>query len=84
MFTPQQSRAARGWLNWTVQDLAEKSMHNRKTVADFENGGRLPHERTLRDMRRAFEDAGIAFTYDGSAPNGFRAKIVQTFVGYQP
>jgi len=43
-----------------------------KTIADFERGASTPYERTLRDLREAFEAAGIEFT-SGDAP-GVRLK----------
>jgi len=36
--TPPQIRAARGLLNWTVQELAEKAGLDRNTVAQIESG----------------------------------------------
>jgi predicted transcriptional regulator len=74
ILTAAQSRAARGWLNWSQMDLAKSSMLGRKTIAEFESGATQPQDRTLRDMRRAFEDAGIEFTYDDTKPDGFRAR----------
>jgi transcriptional regulator with XRE-family HTH domain len=32
-----------------------------KTLADFERGTRSPYERTLEDIRRALEAAGVEF-----------------------
>ncbi len=42
-------------------DLAAKSRVSAKTIADFEVDARQPYERTLEDLRRAFEDAGLRF-----------------------
>jgi len=36
--TPPQIRAARGLLNWTVQELAEKAGLDRNAVAQIESG----------------------------------------------
>jgi hypothetical protein len=35
------------------------------TLADFEGGKRRPYSRTLADLRRAFEAAGVEFIIDG-------------------
>jgi len=43
-----------------------------KTIADYERGARRPYPRTIRDLREAFETAGIEFT-NGETP-GLRFK----------
>jgi transcriptional regulator with XRE-family HTH domain len=65
-------RAARGLLHWTQTDLKIASGVATKTIADYERGARTPYDRTLRDLREAFEAAGIEFT-NGDAP-GLRLK----------
>ncbi|WP_238192797.1 helix-turn-helix domain-containing protein [Methylobacterium frigidaeris] len=74
--TPEQCRAARGWLDWSQPDLAKRSNVGLSTIRQFENGLRTPIANNLLAMRRAFEEAGltmldgpagIAFTGDASA-----------------
>ena len=60
--TPPQIRAARGLLNWTVQELAEKAGVERATVFQIEAGKYAGGVETLMAIRRVFEDAGIEFT----------------------
>ncbi|AYO82231.1 helix-turn-helix domain-containing protein [Methylobacterium brachiatum] len=60
--TPEQSRAARGWLDWSQDELATRSRVALSTVRDFEKGRRTPIANNLDAMRRALEAAGIAFT----------------------
>lgn len=60
--TPPQMRAARGLLNWTVQELAEKAGVERTTVFQIEAGKYAGGVETLMAIRRVFEDAGIEFT----------------------
>ena len=60
--TPPQIRAARGLLNWTVQELAEKAGVERTTVFQIEAGKYAGGIETLMAIRRVFEDAGIEFT----------------------
>ncbi len=48
-------------------------MVNRKTVADFERGVSVPHDRTLRDLRLVFEEAGIELMFDGARGTGIKA-----------
>jgi transcriptional regulator with XRE-family HTH domain len=60
--TPPQIRAARGLLNWTVQELAEKAGLDRNTVAQIESGRYASDAETMAAIRRALEAAGIEFT----------------------
>ena len=62
--TPNQCKAARDLLGWKQSDLSAKSSIGESTIADFERGAREPAVRTLRDIRVAFEDAGIKFIND--------------------
>lgn len=59
--TPEQVRAARGWLGWSQQDLAQKAEIGLSTLKDFENGKRKPLPKNLRDIQQALEAAGVAF-----------------------
>jgi transcriptional regulator with XRE-family HTH domain len=62
--TPNQCKAARDLLGWKQSDLSEKSSIGESTIADFERGARIPAARTMRDIKAAFEDAGIEFIND--------------------
>jgi transcriptional regulator with XRE-family HTH domain len=62
---PEQSRAARGWLNWTQADLADKARVGLSTVKDYEAGKRTPIANNLDAMKRALETFGIRFTDAG-------------------
>ncbi|GJL94822.1 MAG: transcriptional regulator [Hyphococcus sp.] len=64
MLTPEQSRAARGWLDWKQSDLAQKANVGLSTVRDFEKGRRKPIENNMLAIVGAFEKAGISFLYD--------------------
>jgi ribosome-binding protein aMBF1 (putative translation factor) len=59
--SPEQSRAARGWLGWSQDELAKRSRVSLSTVRDFEKGRHLPIPATLTAMRRSIEIAGIRF-----------------------
>jgi transcriptional regulator with XRE-family HTH domain len=67
--SPEQCRAARGWLEWTQQELAKRAGVGLSTVRDFEKGERTPIPNNLSAIRRAIEDAGVrlAFSKDGTA-----------------
>lgn len=63
--TPALVRAARGYLDWTAHDLADKAKVSFSTVRRAET----PGTRTLRDdsiaaIRLAFETAGLRFVQD--------------------
>lgn len=62
MITPSQCRAARGLLNWTQDDLAEKAQVGVVTIRQFERGKTEPQRATLVVMQDAFEKAGVEFT----------------------
>ena len=59
--TPEQCRAARAWLGWSQQDLADKAPVALSTVKDFESGRRRPVRNNLAAMIKTFADAGIVF-----------------------
>jgi ribosome-binding protein aMBF1 (putative translation factor) len=59
MLTPEQSRAARGWLDWSQQDLAEKAHVSLSTVRDFEKGRRVPIANNLTALETALFEVGI-------------------------
>ena len=62
MMTPQQCRAARGWLDWPQQELAKRANIGLSTIRQFENGLRTPIANNMLAMRRAFEEAGIVLS----------------------
>jgi DNA-binding transcriptional regulator YiaG len=71
--TPEQSRASRGWLGWSQQELADRAHVGLSTVRDFEAGRRQPIGNNLDAMRRAIEMAGIELMFEeNGAPTGIR------------
>lgn len=65
--SPAQCRGARGLLNWSQSDLAERSGVGHKTIADFERDATSrPYKRTLTAIITAFEAAGIEFIRGGA------------------
>jgi transcriptional regulator with XRE-family HTH domain len=59
MFTPSQSRAARGLLHWTQADLAEKAGVGLSGVRDFETERREVSADLQAAIRSALETAGV-------------------------
>lgn len=60
-----QIRAARGLLDWSQKDLAERAGVSDISVLSYENEKRTPHQGTLEKIINAFELAGVAFTSKG-------------------
>src|SRR5437868_6760012 len=65
--SPEQYRAARGWLRWSQQELADRAKVALSTLKDFENRTRKPIPNKLAAIKGALEAAGIEFT-DGDVP----------------
>lgn len=61
--TPEQSRAARGLLDWSQEKLATQSNLSESTIRDFEKGRRTPSVNNLAAIRAALEASGVEFTY---------------------
>ncbi|WP_421982178.1 helix-turn-helix domain-containing protein [Roseibium sp.] len=57
---------------WSQDDLAEKAECARRTIAAFEQEKSVPFDRTLRDIQRTLEDAGITFLMDGARGVGLQ------------
>ncbi len=78
MLTPQQSRAARGWLDWNQEELAQRANVSLSTVRNFEKGRNAPIKNNLDAMRQAIEAAGLrlAFKENGS-PLGVLADALE-------
>src|ERR1700730_7250863 len=72
--TPEQSRAARGWLGWSQGELAKRAGISLSTVQDFERGQRTPIANNIAAMRRAIETAGVRPVFD---ENGVAAGILR-------
>lgn len=59
--TPAQCRAARGFLNWTLADLAEASGISRASLNAFERGNSNMKADTMAAIQNAFDQAGMEF-----------------------
>ena len=64
VITPNQCKASRDLLEWKQTDLAEKSTIGITTITEFERGLRELATRTMKELIRTFEDAGIEFIND--------------------
>ncbi len=61
-------------LGWSRQRLAHASRVAERTLIDFERGARNPYDRTLVDIRRALEEAGIIFIDENDGGPGVRLR----------
>src|SRR5262245_51579986 len=59
MLTPLQLRAARALVDWSREDLAQKSDISPQAVREFELGSSDPKLGTVQKWRRALEAAGV-------------------------
>ena len=76
IMSPEQSRAARGWLGWSQQDLANRASVGLSTVKDFENGHRKPISNNLAALQKALEDGGVGLVNDDQGnPLGINKKV---------
>jgi transcriptional regulator with XRE-family HTH domain len=73
--TPAQLRAARGLLNWSRRDLAEKSGTSPEAVQWFEARGGDPKLSTTQKWRRALQAGGVEF-FDADAQGGAGVRFI--------
>lgn len=71
---PVQCRAARALLGWSQVDLAEAAGVSRATLAEFENERHRPLTRTLVEIRRVLEGAGVTFIDQDDGGPGVRLR----------
>lgn len=81
--TTAQIRGARGLLNWSQQDLAERTNISATSIGNIENGQTLPRESTLIAIEKAFTDSGIEFLpNDGMRRRAGEVQIFQGRTGF--
>jgi transcriptional regulator with XRE-family HTH domain len=69
ILTPEQCRAARGLLDWTQEELAERAGVSRSTVRDFEKGRHELHRTKEAQIVLTLEQAGVRLIpADGMGP----------------
>jgi transcriptional regulator with XRE-family HTH domain len=72
MITSAQCRAARGLLDWTQQELADRAGIGIVTVRQVEAGLSKPRRATLEVIKRAMEAAGVEFIDGNGGGPGVR------------
>jgi transcriptional regulator with XRE-family HTH domain len=61
-------------LNWSQGRLEDAAKVAKKTIADFERGGRQPYPRTLEALKAALEEAGVEFIPENGGGPGVRMR----------
>ncbi|MBR0943715.1 MULTISPECIES: helix-turn-helix transcriptional regulator [Bradyrhizobium] len=74
MISPMQCRAARGLLDWSQQQLADRSKVGIVTIRQLEAGVNEPRRSTLQVVRFAFEAAGVEFIEENGGGPGVRLR----------
>ena len=74
MVTPREVRAARAFLGWTRQQLADRAIVALNTVIRLEQGIVDSRSSTLDSVRRALEAAGIEFLSLREDSEGIRVR----------
>ena len=74
MITPSQCRAARGLLEWSQQELANRAEVGVVTVHQLEASISQPRRATLQAIRGAFEMAGVQFIDENGGGPGVRLR----------
>jgi predicted transcriptional regulator len=74
MVTAAQCRAARGFLDWSQQDLADHAGLGIVTIRQIEAGITEPRRATVTVLKQAFERAGIEFIDENGGGLGVRLR----------
>ena len=74
MVTPREVRAARAFLGWTRQQLADRAIVALNTVIRLEQGVVDSRSSTLDSVRRVLEAAGIEFLSLHEDSEGIRVR----------
>jgi len=79
MITSKQSKAARAFLNWSLEDLASQAGLSRTAVIKFENGTAETRQDNIKAIENAFSTANIEFI--GSKGISEKQDTVELFSG---
>lgn len=74
--TPEQCRAARGWIGWTQQELATQAGLGLSTLRAFEAGTRSLMRNNEDALRRAIEAAGVELRFEEGKAVGIDGRNV--------
>lgn len=77
LLTPALCRAARGLLDWTQEELAERAAVSRSTVRDFEGGRHDLHRGSAGQIVAALEASGVVLVASAAQGPGVRFRSPQ-------
>ena len=77
MLTSAQCRAARGLIDWSQMELAQRAGVGIVTIRQLEAGTHGPRRATLDVVRRALEAAGVEFIDENGGGAGVRLRKVR-------
>ncbi|RWO50602.1 MAG: XRE family transcriptional regulator [Mesorhizobium sp.] len=69
-----QTRAARGLIEWSQEQLAEAAHLGLSTIRDFEKGRRVPTHNNPLGIKSALETAGVEFIPENGGGAGVRLR----------
>ncbi len=75
IMSPAQCRGARGLLNWSQGELADKAGVSRSTVKDFETERHALHHSTERLLIDAIEAGGVILIASAEFGAGVRLRL---------
>ena len=84
MISSAQCRAARGLLDWSQQELAERARVGVVTVRQLEAGTHQPRRATLEVVRRCLESGGVEFIDENGGGVGVRLRETNARKPTQP
>ena len=80
---PNQIRAARGLLDWTVSDLAKRAGVGKTTISSIETGKSAGSLEVLKNIYFAFKCSGIELTEDGGVfPTSNKIAVLRGHSGF--
>ena len=79
--TPEQCRAARGWLEWSQTALAERAGVSLSTVRSLEDRSHTPIRNNLIAITSAFKAAGVDMVFQEGKPAGISVPSSQQHAG---
>lgn len=74
MLSPAQCRAARGLIDWSQMELAQRAGVGIVTIRQLEAGVHAPRRSTIDVVRRALEAAGVEFIEENGGGPGVRLR----------
>ena len=77
--TGRQIRAARGLLDWTAEELAQKVGLSREAIGKIEDAAVQPRAKNLADIVQTFDDHGIEF--DAERGVALKSDLITTLKG---